>query len=84
VLACIDRIYIFLGPLDNSVHFFCSLRNAKLIPIYLDVDECAQFPDICHQNANCTNTEGSYSCKCLRGYAGDGLINCSGELKNNP
>ncbi|CAB4038658.1 latent-transforming growth factor beta-binding 4-like isoform X1, partial [Paramuricea clavata] len=41
------------------------------------VDECVQTPDICHQNANCTNTEGSYSCQCLKGYTGDGKLNCS-------
>jgi hypothetical protein len=49
--------------------------------IYLDVDECVQTPDICHQNANCTNTEGSYSCQCLKGYTGDGKLNCSGITK---
>ena len=50
--------------------------------IYLDVDECVRSPDICHQNANCINTEGSYSCQCLKGYTGDGKLNCSGIAKS--
>lgn len=50
---------------------FCSIAA--------DVDECAS-PDNndCHSKALCTNTEGSYVCRCLRGYSGDGK-NCSGK-----
>ena len=43
----------------------------------LDVDECMQNSNDCDANANCTNTEGSYTCECLRGYTGNGR-NCSG------
>jgi hypothetical protein len=39
-------------------------------------------PGVCHQYANCTNTDGNYSCECLRGFTGDGYLNCSGELKS--
>ena len=44
-----------------------------------DVDECGS-PETnsCHSNALCTNTEGSYVCRCLRGYNGDGQ-NCTGK-----
>ena len=35
----------------------------------------------CHSSALCTNTEGSYVCRCLRGYAGDGKA-CTGRLPN--
>ena len=44
-----------------------------------DVDECAR-PETngCDANALCTNTEGSYVCRCLRGYSGDGR-NCTGK-----
>ena len=45
-----------------------------------DIDECAS-PETnsCHSNALCTNTEGSYVCRCLRGYNGDGQ-NCTGKF----
>ncbi|XP_063738884.1 LOW QUALITY PROTEIN: nidogen-1-like [Eleginops maclovinus] len=36
-----------------------------------DVDECQQ--DRCHQNAFCSNTQGSYSCQCHPGFHGDGF-----------
>ena len=29
-------------------------------------------------NAQCTNTDGSYTCGCLNGYSGDGK-NCTGK-----
>ena len=46
----------------------------------IDADEC-ESPEAnsCHQNALCTNTEGSYVCRCLRGYSGDGR-NCTGKV----
>lgn len=34
---------------------------------------------MCHVNAVCANTEGSYKCECDLGYTGDGR-NCEGEL----
>ena len=40
------------------------------------MNECASDND-CHANAQCTNTDGSYTCSCLDGYAGDGK-NCTG------
>lgn len=41
----------------------------------LDVDRCLSNP--CHEKANCSNTESSYSCQCNQGYSGDG-ITCQG------
>lgn len=41
----------------------------------LDNDECASSP--CDVNARCTNTPGSFTCKCNSGYSGDGF-NCVG------
>ena len=46
---------------------------------YLDVNECINSGP-CLNNANCTNTPGSYFCSCAEGYRGD---NCSGEAKLN-
>ena len=44
----------------------------------IDTDECASSEkNECDTNALCTNTDGSYVCRCLRGYEGDGR-NCTG------
>ncbi|XP_066022422.1 uromodulin-like [Pocillopora verrucosa] len=37
-----------------------------------DMDECKSDISDCDVNANCTNTDGSYKCKCKAGYTGDG------------
>ena len=45
-----------------------------------DVDECVT-PETneCDSKALCTNTDGSYVCRCLKGFEGDGKI-CTGNL----
>ena len=43
------------------------------------MDECS-IDNECHVNAQCTNMDGSYTCGCLDGYAGDGK-NCTGERR---
>ena len=35
---------------------------------FADIDECSTVIP-CHTKAECTNTEGSYQCQCLRGKA---------------
>ena len=39
-----------------------------------DIDECNTDNDnsYCDENAQCTNTEGSFTCSCHPGYTGDG------------
>ncbi|XP_035670934.1 multiple epidermal growth factor-like domains protein 11 [Branchiostoma floridae] len=40
-----------------------------------DIDEChPNNTNNCHENADCTNTEGSYTCSCKSGYIGDGFF----------
>lgn len=41
-----------------------------------DVDECGLNLHDCHSDAKCTNTDGSYSCLCKKGFIGDGRISC--------
>ena len=43
-----------------------------------DIDECSTGISRCNEDAVCTNTAGSYHCKCKSGYYGDG-IKCSGK-----
>ncbi|XP_072042803.1 uncharacterized protein [Amphiura filiformis] len=40
-------------------------------PSLPDVDECLS--NNCHTNALCTNTDGSFTCKCNTGYSGNGI-----------
>ncbi|KAI8492288.1 hypothetical protein Bbelb_301850 [Branchiostoma belcheri] len=41
-----------------------------------DVDECAERPSRCHEQATCTDTPGSFRCTCNQGYEGNGFT-CS-------
>ena len=44
-----------------------------------DVDECAASTDNCDKNADCTNTEGSFTCVCHKEFYGDGT-SCESKL----
>ena len=44
----------------------------------LDIDECSAESSPCDKNADCTNSDGSYSCTCKQGFTGDGTI-CKGK-----
>ena len=41
------------------------------------MDECNSTTFPCGDNANCTDTDGSFKCDCLIGFQGDGF-NCTG------
>ncbi|XP_043227529.1 nidogen-like isoform X1 [Amphibalanus amphitrite] len=50
--------------------------------ICVDIDECRQGEDNCHEHAMCTNEFGSYSCLCMPDYTGNGqncekLLSCA-------
>ena len=49
-----------------------------LIP---DIDECSPSNKKCHSDAyaSCTNSIGSFTCSCNRGYTGNGTF-CQGKL----
>jgi len=38
-----------------------------------DVDECTKQLDNCDENAQCTNTDGGFTCECNAGFSGDGV-----------
>ena len=46
----------------------------------LDIDECIS--DICDKNALCIDGINLYTCKCNKGFTGDGT-SCTGSLHNN-
>ena len=62
---CGEFIFIcpFFQPSDNAILF-----------ISLDVDECDDGSNLCHMNATCANTIGSYTCTCNYGTKGNGLV----------
>ena len=47
----------------------------------IDIDECSDSTHNCNTHATCTNTDGSFTCKCNDGYVGDGT-SCSGIVIN--
>lgn len=50
-----------------------------MIIVVVDIDECGSLElNKCDVNALCTNTEGSYVCRCRNGYQGNG-ISCEGD-----
>jgi len=46
----------------------------------LDVNECSTNNGGCDSQAKCTNTIGSFTCKCNSGYSGDGF-SCYGIIR---
>lgn len=74
ILPCVERFRVF--------QFYSQKRflNELLLFRTADIDECAS-PEVnsCHSNALCTNTEGSYICRCLQGHSGNGK-NCTGKV----
>lgn len=47
--------------------------------IFTDINECDNGGNSCHVNAICSNVPGSYVCRCIRGFQGDGRI-CVGNF----
>ena len=54
-----------------------------LFLLYIDVNECQTGSYSCHAQAQYVNVPGSYSCKCLPGYTGDGKSKCEGTYFQN-
>ena len=47
--------------------------------ISTDINECSRGVDSCSSLAECSNTVGSYECRCKAGYQGDGRV-CTGTF----
>ena len=48
--------------------------------IIADIDECASNTDNCNDNAECSNSNGTFTCTCNTGYTGDG-VTCDGNIQ---
>ena len=79
VLAC-----LVLREMERLVQVFmclfpitCDYYESALFCFVKDIDECNLDTDNCHTNAQCSNTDGSFTCNCLSGFEGDGET-CTG------
>ena len=58
----------------------CQSYALSFLYFNADINECeSDDSNNCHENANCTNTEGSYTCSCNPGYTGNG-VNCTSKI----
>ena len=55
-------------------------REVSWYYICLDINEC-NLPNNCHVNSTCANAIGSYICKCVDVYEGNGTL-CQGKISN--
>ena len=56
---------------------FIHVKIIRLVQL-TDINECDDGTASCNVNAECANTDGSYTCSCSSGYNGDGLT-CTGK-----
>ena len=75
ILEVIGVMHIFLMCYKLQSH---TLFLSCFVLWTADVNECTEGINICHDNATCNNTEGSYTCSCNTGYTGNGF-SCTGK-----
>ncbi|KAG5552336.1 hypothetical protein RHGRI_010424 [Rhododendron griersonianum] len=85
-LSCHDNTSCTDSDSEYYRGYLCSCKNGYkgnpyLSPGCTDINECENtILNNCHANATCTNTPGSFNCKCLDHYSGDGTTNGTGCL----
>ena len=57
----------------TQLHRISTVVILRYVVLFVDINECDN-TTACHDNATCTNTEGSYSCVCKEGYTGNGTV----------
>ena len=64
----------------SKMILFDDFQILHVLYLIVDINECGS-DDLnnCHENAQCTNTEGSFTCSCNPGYTGDG-VNCTSKI----
>ena len=50
-----------------------------IVEFFIDTNECVLGTNNCSENAECTDTMGSFTCTCKPGFKGDGF-NCIGNV----
>ena len=62
----------------GSISFRIMITDTSAISS-TDMNECLTKMDNCNENAECSDSVGSFLCACSAGYAGDG-VTCNGEF----
>ena len=60
-----------------SIH--CGFHNKWCFSLNADINECNEGTDDCDMNADCNDTDGSFTCTCREGYSGNGTF-CSSKM----
>ncbi|XP_078573545.1 SCO-spondin-like isoform X3 [Branchiostoma floridae x Branchiostoma japonicum] len=61
------------GGICSSPNHCTSCDTGYESPDCGNIDECSTDTDNCHEDASCTDTDGSFTCTCNDGYSGNGL-----------
>ena len=70
----------FLGVIPTYGVLPYAMIHSVCVVLCADINECeSNDSNNCDENAQCSNTEGSYTCSCNTGYTGDGVI-CTSKL----
>lgn len=78
LIGCTRIMHVKKHGLTTIYHIFFSKDINECDPSELS-SKYQHLAHICHDDANCTNTNGSYYCTCLRGYSGSGE-HCTGKV----
>ena len=67
---------VFIQQLSNPLAVDMTQRSMPFFFHFLNVDfdECSVDFSPCDENADCTNSDGSYSCTCKQGFTGNGAV----------
>ena len=79
-VATIAPVYLDSLEMDRCAVVCCVIRYLAVRVMFAapsDIDECGR-DNNCAVNATCNNTFGSFNCRCLSGYDGDG-VSCIGK-----
>ena len=80
--SCNDGYTLDLdGVTCNSKYIHYRFHQVNIMMFFkcIDINECEATPSgPCDDNADCTDTPGSFGCTCRLGYTGDGF-SCQGK-----
>jgi hypothetical protein len=85
-LVLLDDLKPWMPGKESKKIFYLFYANYLIAGRYyfpkfslLDINECSKGTHTCHQNADCSNIVGSFTCQCHGGFTGSGHV-CTGKL----